>query len=102
MVEIAFEKAAVSLRRGQQVMVFVHARKDTSRTANSFRDIAAKRSCMRLLVPSGGDSDGAAGAGGPALSGTVYGSFQKQVDKSRNKELRDLFAAGMGMHHAVR
>ena len=33
------------MRRGHQVMVFVHARKDTVRTAQALRDLAIKAGC---------------------------------------------------------
>ena len=40
--ERAFEICLDALRRGHQVMVFVHARKDTVRTAQAIRDLAIK------------------------------------------------------------
>ncbi|KAL0357444.1 UNVERIFIED_CONTAM: DExH-box ATP-dependent RNA helicase DExH14 [Sesamum calycinum] len=58
--EICYNKVVDSLRRGHQVMVFVHSRKDTGKTADKL----------------------------------------KEVLKSRNKELVQLFEYAVGIHHA--
>ncbi|KAI5648293.1 hypothetical protein M9H77_34298 [Catharanthus roseus] len=58
--EICYNKVVDSLRQGHQAMVFVHARKDTGKTAEKL----------------------------------------KEVIKSRNKEVVQLFEHGIGIHHA--
>ena len=43
--QIAYDRAAASVRQGNQVMVFVHARKDTVRTAQALLECAMKEGC---------------------------------------------------------
>ena len=38
----AYEKMVIALERGKQVMIFVHARKETSKTMEAMRDLATK------------------------------------------------------------
>ena len=66
-------------------MVFVHARNATVRTATSIRDHAA--------------SEGAGACFQPPQNAN-RGNAEKLIQKSRNKQLRDLFADGFGIHHA--
>ena len=40
--EIAYDKALAAIRRGKQVMVFVHARNDTNRTARALVERAPR------------------------------------------------------------
>ena len=130
------------MRRGKQVMVFVHSRKDTAKTARALRDLAMAEGCARLLSPfggsseeggaeagaapaadgSGGEAAGAPGAAAPSrrppgaaqvpgaaaatpaiqgegrvhLSMPQWVAMQREVDKSRNAELRELFPSGFG------
>jgi replicative superfamily II helicase len=48
--KVAFDKAIAAVRRGKQVMVFVHSRKDTAKTARALRDLATAEGCARLLL----------------------------------------------------
>ncbi|KAG5188657.1 Sec63 Brl domain-containing protein [Tribonema minus] len=82
---IAFERAVQSVRVGHQVMVFVHARKDTVRTAQALLELAARE----------GNPDEFAMEGADARA-----KHEAAVLKSRNRELRQLFASGVGCHHA--
>ena len=81
----AADKVADALRRGHQAMVFVHSRKDTGRTARALADLIAK-----------------AGAS-PALRCDDHPRFalaSRDVARSRDRELADLFPAGLAIHHA--
>ena len=82
---VCYEKVLEEVKKGEQVMVFVHARNATVRAATSIRDIAA--------------SDGTLGHFQPQQSAS-RGNAEKLVQKSRNKQLRDLFVDGFGIHHA--
>jgi activating signal cointegrator complex subunit 3 len=129
--KIAWDKAIAAVKRGKQVMVFVHSRKDTGKTARALRDLAQAEGQARLLSPFSGvegeDTAGDPGAAAPApaaantsayggaapssasmiqgegrvtLTQTQWVAIQREVDKSRNQELRELFPAGFAIHHA--
>ncbi|XP_068653743.1 DExH-box ATP-dependent RNA helicase DExH14 isoform X1 [Aristolochia californica] len=83
--EICYNKLADSLRQGNQVMVFVHSRKDTSKTAKTLIEIAQQKGELQLL-----DNEGH----------PQYGLVKKEVMKSRNRDLVELFGSGVGIHHA--
>jgi activating signal cointegrator complex subunit 3 len=80
-----YEKMAEALKRGKQVMVFVHSRKDTGGTAEALRDLAGKHCRTELLEN---------------VHHEQYSYWKKEVDKSRSGEVQQLFAHGFGMHHA--
>ncbi|XP_071801677.1 activating signal cointegrator 1 complex subunit 3-like [Asterias amurensis] len=82
---VCYEKVREMVNKGHQVMVFVHARNATVKTAQTLRDIAKSE----------GDSLMFRAAQSPA-----YGSAEKQVNKSRNKQVRELFPDGFSTHHA--
>uniref|UniRef100_A0A182M3Z2 Activating signal cointegrator 1 complex subunit 3 n=1 Tax=Anopheles culicifacies TaxID=139723 RepID=A0A182M3Z2_9DIPT len=82
---ICYERCIDMVRQGHQVMVFVHARNATVRTATLIKDLAQQKGHINLLVPE---------------SNPEYGSALKTVSKSRNKQLVDLFQNGLAMHHA--
>ena len=83
--EVCYKKVADSLRAGNQVMVFVHSRKDTGKTARALAELAAR-------------------AGDGALFSSEdhpqRGLYLRDVRKSRNREVAELFETGFGMHHA--
>ena len=84
--EVCYEKALTALRNGKQVMVFVHARNETHRTARALSEEALKR------------GEGAEFAPSPEHPRLHLAT--KEVGKSRNTELGSLFGRGFGMHHA--
>mmetsp|Transcript_23731 Transcript_23731/g.27856 ORF Transcript_23731/g.27856 Transcript_23731/m.27856 type:complete len:1455 (+) Transcript_23731:55-4419(+) len=88
--ERAFEVCLDAVRNGHQVMVFVHARKDTVRTAQAIRDFA---------IQEGYQDEFTCNKPGDKYQDS-YDRWDKQVSKSRNVELRDLFSRGFAMHHA--
>ncbi|XP_051152610.1 DExH-box ATP-dependent RNA helicase DExH14 isoform X2 [Andrographis paniculata] len=83
--EVCYNKVADSLRRGHQVMVFVHSRKDTGKTADKLVEISRAHEDFDLFT----------NAAHPQ-----QGLMKKEVMKSRNKELVQLFEYGVGIHHA--
>ncbi|KAL8547142.1 hypothetical protein ACS0TY_006743 [Phlomoides rotata] len=83
--EICYNKVVDSLRRGHQVMVFVHSRKDTGKTANKLVEMAKLH----------GGSDLFTNASHPQ-----QGLIKKEVLKSRNRELVQLFEYAVGIHNA--
>ncbi|XP_043925219.1 activating signal cointegrator 1 complex subunit 3 [Protopterus annectens] len=85
MEEQCYEKVLEQIRAGHQVMVFVHARNSTVRTAMALRELSKNRGESVYFEPN---------------QGPDFGYAEKQVQKSRNKQLRELFPDGFGIHHA--
>ncbi|KAJ7519602.1 hypothetical protein O6H91_20G045600 [Diphasiastrum complanatum] len=83
--EICYNKILRAVSSGQQAMVFVHSRKDTVKTARILVELSKK--------------NGEAGRFG-CEDHPQYGLMKKEVLKSRNKELGELFQSGFGVHHA--
>ncbi|CAG8074883.1 unnamed protein product [Penicillium salamii] len=73
------------LERGHQVMVFVHSRKDTVMTARMLMQMAAEEGRDDLFS---------------CHEHEDYTSALRDMKHARARELRDLFAAGFGTHHA--
>uniref|UniRef100_A0A4W3HS74 Activating signal cointegrator 1 complex subunit 3 n=1 Tax=Callorhinchus milii TaxID=7868 RepID=A0A4W3HS74_CALMI len=85
MEEVCYDKVVEQLKGGHQVMVFVHARNSTVRTAMALQEMAKNRGEIMYFLPKHGPD---------------YGSAEKQIQKSRNKQLREIFPDGFGIHHA--
>jgi activating signal cointegrator complex subunit 3 len=66
-------------------MVFVHARNATLKTALKLRDMAKEQGDIELFRPE---------------QSREYGDAQKQMSRSRNKQLREIFDEGLAVHHA--
>ncbi|KAF2834722.1 Sec63-domain-containing protein [Patellaria atrata CBS 101060] len=81
----AFLKVREMLERDHQVMVFVHSRKDTVKSARTLFDKAQEEACTDLFEPSGHPR---------------YEQAVRDAKTSRGKELRELLTKGMGTHHA--
>jgi len=83
--KVAYEKAVDLVRLGHQVMVFVHARRDTIATARKFRELAMAEGQADLFDCS-----------------TEHGWETAQIDvgRSKNKEVREFFDHGFSVHHA--
>ncbi|KAI0234175.1 putative steryl acetyl hydrolase mug81 [Massospora cicadina] len=82
-----FEKVAALLKDGHQVMVFVHTRKETGRTAKTLLELAREDASASLFAP-------------PEDALPVHARYARDVARSRNAELRTLFTYGLGIHHA--
>lgn len=82
---VAFEKVRDMLERGHQVMVFVHSRKDTFKSAQDLFEKAIEHNCVDLFDPSGHEN---------------YTAATRDMKNSRGRELRELLPKGMGTHHA--
>ncbi|NXM38330.1 ASCC3 protein, partial [Gymnorhina tibicen] len=83
--EVCYESVLKQIMAGHQVMVFVHARNATVRTAMALREKAKNNGHIcHFLSPQGSE----------------YGQAEKQAKRSRNKQLRELFPDGFSIHHA--
>lgn len=83
--KIAFEKVKDMLELGHQVMVFVHSRKDTVKTARTLYEMATEEGCTDLFDPSTHEG---------------YTNAISTVKQSKGREIRELVTKGMGSHHA--
>lgn len=84
--QICYQKCVEQLQNGHQIMIFVHARNATVRTATTMREMANTNNTNGLFLP----SEGSAG----------YMLAKKAIQKSNNKQLVELFSAGLAIHHA--
>lgn len=82
---VTFQKVAELVGRGHQVMVFVHARKDTVKTAMALKELA---------IAEGSIDDFS------CESHPQWSLFRRQIGESKNKEMKQLFDSGFGIHHA--
>ena len=87
---ICYDQVVDSLRRGYQVMVFVHSRKDTGGTARALAEIASRYNTLESHFLT---SDNCA-------ENSAFSKFSPIVSKSRNREVQQHFRNGMGIHHA--
>ena len=88
MAQIAYDKCTAALRTGKQAMVFVHSRKDTVKTAKQLGEIAANdqsQGGLELFAPENHPD---------------FTSWKKEVERSRNNEVKELFHRGFGCHNA--
>ncbi len=85
MMRVTYERALQSVREGNQVMVFVHARKDTVRTAEGILDLAARDgTCEEFST----------------TSLEAQKKYSPAFDKCSAGEIRVLYGKGFGCHHA--
>ncbi|KAI0049650.1 Sec63-domain-containing protein [Auriscalpium vulgare] len=82
---ITFEKVSELVHQGHQVMVFVHARKETVKSAMGLRETALLDGILEDFRCDDHPS---------------YDHFRRDIGTSRNKEMRQLFDDGFGIHHA--
>ncbi|KAJ3810639.1 Sec63-domain-containing protein [Lentinula lateritia] len=82
---VTFEKVSELVAQGHQVMVFVHARKETVKSALAIQEAALAE----------GSSDDFSCEDHPQWS-----LFRREIAQSRNKEMKQLFDHGFGIHHA--
>tara|TARA_R110002003_G_scaffold55_5_gene4994 strand:- start:49114 stop:54714 length:5601 start_codon:yes stop_codon:yes gene_type:complete len=83
--KVAFDKVVEMLKRGHQVMVFVHSRKDTVKTARRLFELAMDEQCSELFDPT---------------DHPRYDNAVRDMKQSKGRELRELLPKGMGTHHA--
>ncbi|KAK9453183.1 Sec63 Brl domain-containing protein [Dipodascopsis uninucleata] len=83
---VTYEKVVDMLRQGHQIMVFVNSRKDTLKTVNMLREMAATEGDLDELFDS--------------TFHPKYKSAAYDINKSKNKDIRDILKYGFGIHHA--
>lgn len=83
--EVCFEKVYSVIQKGYQVMVFVHSRNSTVKTARTLRDMAQQQGKLPKFQ---------------VQQSAQHAAAEKQMASSRNSALRDLFPYGFSVHHA--
>lgn len=84
---ISYERLLDHILEGRQVMVFVHSRKDTVKTARTFISMA--------------QANGQLGYFDASDLCDSYDRFKREMGtKNRNKDMKELFQYGFGVHHA--
>lgn len=82
--EICYEKALVDCRAKNQVLIFVHSRKETAKCAKAIRDLAIQNETIGSFLPSDSAKD----------------SLNDAVATTRYSDLKDLLPYGFAIHHA--
>ena len=82
--EVVYEKVMDDIGKNQ-ILVFVHGRKETFRTARALRDIAMERNELAKLIPEDSASKGV---------------LSHESQNVKTAELKDLLPFGIGIHHA--
>lgn len=83
--EICYEKALVQRRNGNQMLIFVHSRAETGKTAKALRDLALEHDELSNFVREGG---------------ATQEILREEVDAVKNADLKDVLTYGMAIHHA--
>ena len=82
---VTFEKVSELVRDGHQVMVFVHSRKETVKAAMALKEAATADGSIDEFS---------------CMDHPQYDFFRRDIGKSGNKEMKELFDTGFGIHHA--
>lgn len=84
---VSYDRLLDHIAEGQQVMVFVHSRKETVKASRTFISMAQAKGHLGYFDASDlCDS---------------YDRFKREMgSKNRNKDMRELFQYGFGIHHA--
>lgn len=82
--KVAYDKLVEKIQSGYQVMVFVHSRKDTVKSARTFIQMAQSNMQSDLFLPE------------PSLKD----KFSREFNKNRDKDLKEITKFGFGCHHA--
>ncbi|KAK9480126.1 Sec63 Brl domain-containing protein [Lipomyces japonicus] len=83
--KVTYQKVVEMLKQDHQIMVFVHSRKDTLKTVKALKELAMVEGDFDLFDPS---------------FHTQYKAAQIDMARSKNKDIREIFRDGFGVHHA--
>lgn len=82
---VTYQKVSELVEQGHQVMVFVHARKETVKAAMTLKEMAQMEGTLDDFS---------------CMDHPQFDVFRRSISESRNKEMRSLFDSGFGIHHA--
>ena len=83
--EVTYKKVSWLVKEGHQIMVFVHTRKDAVKSALALKEAAFRDGIIDDFL---------------CEDHPDYKNFRRELGISRNKELKELFNFGFGIHHA--
>lgn len=83
--EICYEKALSQRREGNQMLIFVHSRAETGKTAKELRDLALERDELSYFVREGG---------------ATQEILKEEVATVNNSDLKEVLSYGFALHHA--
>eukprot|EP00980_Cylindrotheca_fusiformis_P003134 scaffold721_cov131-Cylindrotheca_fusiformis.AAC.24 len=83
--EICYEKALVQRQSGNQMLIFVHSRAETGKTAKALRDIALERDELSNFVRDGG---------------ATHEILREESSGVKNADLKEVLQYGFAIHHA--
>lgn len=83
--EICYEKAMDQRRNNNQVLIFVHSRAETGKTAKALRDLAHDRDELSSFVRDGG---------------ATQEILREESSSVKNNDLKDVLPYGFAIHHA--
>ncbi|KAL6943293.1 hydrophobin [Hanseniaspora osmophila] len=83
--KVSYEKLIEMMTHGHQVMVFVNSRKDTAKSSRTFISMAEKENEISYFECDNSD---------------LLKRFSREMTNSRNKDMKELFLKGFGIHHA--
>lgn len=83
--EICYEKALVQRKNRNQMLIFVHSRAETGKTAKALRDIALERNELTHFVREGG---------------ATQEILREELSTVKNADLKDVLQYGFAIHHA--
>ncbi|KAF9451641.1 Sec63-domain-containing protein [Macrolepiota fuliginosa MF-IS2] len=82
---VTYEKVSELVAQGHQVMVFVHARKETVKAAIDLKETSVAEGTIDNFS---------------CQEHPQWELFRREISQSRNKEMKLLFDYGFGIHHA--
>ena len=83
--EICYEKALVQRKNGNQMLIFVHSRAETGKTAKALRDMALEKDELTNFV-----RDGSA----------TQEILREELSTVKNNDLKEVLQYGFAIHHA--
>lgn len=83
--DICYNKCVEFVQKDKQVMIFVHARNATGRTATMLKEVALQKNQSSLFL---------------SQNTAAWKLAIRAISKSKNKQLVDLFQSGVAIHHA--
>ncbi|KAL9184266.1 hypothetical protein ACHAXT_002352 [Thalassiosira profunda] len=83
--EICFEKALGQRKNGNQMLIFVHSRAETGKTAKALRDIAMEKDQLGMFVREGG---------------ATQEILREELATVKNADLKEVLQYGFAIHHA--
>lgn len=83
--QVITEILARPLHRLLQILVFVHSRKETAKTAKAIRDLCLERDTLSAFLREGSASTEI---------------LRKEAEEAKNLDLKDLLSYGFAIHHA--